>query len=862
MHYITVEQVMGTAVFGYMLLCVVIGFWNAANIRDLRSFALGYDKINTALLVATIYATHLGAGSTLGLIEQVNNIGIVAAVITLFGVCRWYITKLVFCNNVGRFATDCLSQADVMEKLYGNYGRSASNMVNVISSIGFVAIQVIVVGYVMQYFFGVSHAVGTLCGAIMVTLYSASGGIKAVILTDLMQAILFLAVVSIIFVVAAQKMSYQPDFWQTLPEGKTWIMPYDIKTTLTVLGMIICAFNPIGAGAPFIQRILISGSDAQLRKAFHYTGLLDLFVVVTISGIAILLMPMTGDGILTKVGLFEIIKQNLHPLLIMAIVMGVLSVTMSTADSWLNSGAVVITQLLARKYMITKQVLVARCVTILLGSMSAFAALCGDSVLPVLLISLCFTEPLILVQLILGFLGYKFTEKDYKRSVWVGTAAVFFGAYIEGEFGFIALLFGLIGSTIGLTWRKSWSFYKDDGTPLMQLPEYKKLSPGFFGLVLALGSITTFIHLHLSSIWLAPELSIVISFLACMLVLVLHIYGGTESMTYRISSGLAVMCLISSIASIALRTANPLLYTITIGTTALSLRYRQHWSVLFALVATAVAYTNLFIAIEVFQVPLIGTIIASGVVVLVTSVALYLQKQEKLVEATCKLAQTHDVLVETKSELNQAQGKLAFEQENARIDALTGVYNRRHLDETLAAMLAAASARNEIFSIAILDIDHFKQINDSNNGHLVGDACLKEFVRRVALGVRPLDIICRMGGDEFMVLMPRVDIAQGLDIAERVRTEVADAAFEIDANIGTAQQCTTSIGVTEYFHGDTVESIVQRADKALYEAKSEKGGTSRNRVCALQGTPEIKDDRVEAGAMATSDTLQAAGECG
>ncbi|AIO66571.1 diguanylate cyclase domain protein [Burkholderia oklahomensis] len=161
----------------------------------------------------------------------------------------------------------------------------------------------------------------------------------------------------------------------------------------------------------------------------------------------------------------------------------------------------------------------------------------------------------------------------------------------------------------------------------------------------------------------------------------------------------------------------------------------------------------------------------------------------------------------------------------ATTDPLTGASNRRKFIEQMQAEIARAKRDGTAFSLLALDLDNFKTIND-NYGHQVGDVVLRNFVRQCLTAIRPYDHIARVGGEEFMVLLPRMlaDAASG--IAERVRTSIANASFGID---GKHTPVTVSIGVSQYGRdGDTVDEILSVADKLLYRAKHE----GRNRVVA------------------------------
>lgn len=157
-------------------------------------------------------------------------------------------------------------------------------------------------------------------------------------------------------------------------------------------------------------------------------------------------------------------------------------------------------------------------------------------------------------------------------------------------------------------------------------------------------------------------------------------------------------------------------------------------------------------------------------------------------------------------------------------DDMTGLYNRRYFDRHLGVMLSKALEQDRDMALMILDIDHFKAVNDSH-GHDVGDAVLKEFSARLKRNIRGVDLACRFGGEEFVVLMPDTDVRQADVVAERVRQAISERGF--DVGTGRPLSVTVSAGVAlNEGDSDTPESLIKRADVALYRAKRE----GRNRV--------------------------------
>ena len=165
--------------------------------------------------------------------------------------------------------------------------------------------------------------------------------------------------------------------------------------------------------------------------------------------------------------------------------------------------------------------------------------------------------------------------------------------------------------------------------------------------------------------------------------------------------------------------------------------------------------------------------------------------------------------------------------EMAITDALTGLYNRRYMETHLTALVEQAAARGKPLTALVLDIDYFKSIND-NHGHDAGDEVLREFATRVRKSIRGIDLACRFGGEEFVIVMPETDMAVATIVAERLRRRIASEPFPIKQG-AAAIDVTISIGIaTLDAVDDNAGNILKRADQALYRAKRD----GRNRVVA------------------------------
>jgi diguanylate cyclase len=170
-----------------------------------------------------------------------------------------------------------------------------------------------------------------------------------------------------------------------------------------------------------------------------------------------------------------------------------------------------------------------------------------------------------------------------------------------------------------------------------------------------------------------------------------------------------------------------------------------------------------------------------------------------------------------------------------RIDPLTRVSNRRGLQDAINSQLAMVTRYHSPFSLAMFDIDHFKQVND-RQGHLHGDHVLQELARLFDESIRQTDLIARYGGEEFVVVMPHTDIAGANIFAERLRAKIEDKLA-----------ITVSGGVAEAQPSDTQDDLIARADAALYSAKSD------GRNCVFfhtgDGTERVAAEMVQTPAL-------------
>ena len=182
------------------------------------------------------------------------------------------------------------------------------------------------------------------------------------------------------------------------------------------------------------------------------------------------------------------------------------------------------------------------------------------------------------------------------------------------------------------------------------------------------------------------------------------------------------------------------------------------------------------------------------------------------------------VITDKNVELGKALEQI---REMAVRDELTGVYNRRHLMELLAHEKAMADRKNYVFSICYVDLDYFKKVND-RFGHSTGDDVLRNFSKVAEDVIREIDCIARIGGEEFVLVFSGTNQSDAVRGAERLAAGLRDMPV---TRVEPGYRITASVGITQYRQGDTIQQLVDRADRALYDAKR----TGRNRIVVAGG---------------------------
>lgn len=431
MHYqFNMELVI---VFIYLFFTLGLGIIAGRKVKNFKEYAIGTRNLPTIVMGMTVSATLIGGGSSLGTSTEVFKYGIIV-ILAKFGVSIGaLLTAFFIVPRMGRFLGK-VSVGEIMGELYGNKVRMITGLSGAVLCIGRVAAQIMALGFVMKYLFGFSQEFGTFFGVIIVITYSAFGGVRSVVFTDVLQFIALAITIPIILNIGLKSVGGYDGLIIKLPISMISIYPSNemfIKYFIVFLYMSIPMLSP-----PLTQRILMSSSLDQAKKSFIFLAITDL-IFATIAGLIGLVAFVINSNTPANGAFLNLVNELgvLNKGLKVIAIIGILSVILSTVDSYLNtvSTSIVNDILFPSKVILSprKELFCARIITSAAGILAAIMALYFENIFDLAIYSSNFWGPLIVGPLLLGIFQIKISTKVCLKSMFCGVIVFFIWKYFN-----------------------------------------------------------------------------------------------------------------------------------------------------------------------------------------------------------------------------------------------------------------------------------------------------------------------------------------------------------------------------------------------------------------------------------------------
>lgn len=419
----------------FLMANLAFGLYHARNVKTIEDYALGGRNFSTSALVSTIIATWIGGDYLFITVSEVYKTGIHYAIGCLGMVVCLLLNAYVFIPKMKDFLGN-LSVAEAMGNLYGKEARIISAISGTFASAGFIAVQFKVFGEILKTFVGLSGNLPIVISAIIVIIYSTFGGIRSVTFTDVIQFFTFGVLIPVLGFIVWNDFNKIPD----VSMAKALSTPiFDYENFLGFsnpkfwsLLLLLVLFSLPDLNPTIFQRVAMGRNIRQVKKAFSISAILLMFILLGMAWIGFLLYHINPN--LDPNSLVQyIINEYSHPWLRSFILIGVIAMCMSSADSNINSSSVLITHdflgPLNIKFGIP-ELSVSRVISIMLGICSIFFALLDYDLLPLVFMTQSFYIPIIDVPLMLAIIGFRTT----KKSVFIGMFAGLVGVIVWRNF--------------------------------------------------------------------------------------------------------------------------------------------------------------------------------------------------------------------------------------------------------------------------------------------------------------------------------------------------------------------------------------------------------------------------------------------
>ncbi|RYE06202.1 MAG: alkaline phosphatase [Rickettsiaceae bacterium] len=457
---------------GFLGFNLVFGLLSSKGIKNLKEYAIGDRNFSTATIAATLVATWMSGSDFFDNLYETYNNGLYFIWAAFGDVICLLSIGIFFAPRMGEFLGK-LSIAEAMGDLYGKHARVITSIAGFIGTAGIIAVQLKVAGLLFEYCLGINEAYGIVTGCVIVTAYSAFGGIKSVTFTDVIQLFTFGTIIPSLALFILGTIDNLETVTNTLLTNELFdykqvfdfSRPKSFEYLLLFFFVAVPGFNPA-----IFQRITMAKDVTQVRKSFVIAGLTCLFLIASMTSIGILVLSSYPGLEPSSVFKYVIFNHSYSGLKGLTLV-GIMAMVMSTADSYINSSSVLFVHDFCEPLgikVIKNQLTTSRIFSVITGLFALALSLSGETLLNLIIITNTFYLPIVTIPFILATLGFRSSSK----SALIAMGAGFFTIIICKTIlkmdsiesiipGMLANLIFLLGSHYVLRQPGGWIGIKD-----------------------------------------------------------------------------------------------------------------------------------------------------------------------------------------------------------------------------------------------------------------------------------------------------------------------------------------------------------------------------------------------------------------
>jgi SSS family solute:Na+ symporter len=435
----------------YLFVILLVGLWSGKGMKSLQEFSVSHRSYTSFVIFATLSASFIGGGFSIGNAEKVFRLG-VANIIALWGFSLKEILVAKFIAPKMDNFPNVISAGDIMEQGYGKPAKVVTGFFSVFLCAGIVGAQVGAMGLIFKEFVGIEPIWGILIGCGIVIAYSTIGGMRAVVLTDVIQFCVLAIGLPAALIFGIIKLGGFSAIREAVPAGH-----FSVPANTMTIGAFLSLFLTFLLGEtlvpPYVQRLFIGKNSAHTARGTMLSGIFSIpFFVIT--G-AIGLLALALDSTINPNQAMPYVIRTVLPVGVRGIVIaGVISIVMSSADSFLNGAATscindIVKPLLKTPLPERQELLLAKLTNCFVGIFAVVFAIKISSILDILIYAYNFWAPVILVPLAAVFLGVRVTKAGFFSGTIAGAAGMLIWKYkLESPMGISELVIGVFCNLI------------------------------------------------------------------------------------------------------------------------------------------------------------------------------------------------------------------------------------------------------------------------------------------------------------------------------------------------------------------------------------------------------------------------------